>query len=201
MKGSAQCPSVTASPLRPCPRVVTGRPLAQRGHALVSTFSCRWALGLFPVWSYCLWVPRWRPRTPVSPGRGPGGEITTSLRLRVSAFLDDGRSFSKVDLSSLHSSGVSEAGLLPESRSCSLAGRAWCPDSEGQPVGTHLGARLILARVTHEAGESLPASVQLSQWEVAFTSLATVLVPNRQARKAMLPLAERRQSGQKWGSP
>lgn len=138
---------------------------------------------------------------PVSPGRGPGGEITTSLDSRVSAFLDDGRSSSKVDLSSLRSSGVPEVGLLPESRSCSLAGGAWCPDSEGQPVGMHLGARLILARVTHEADESLPASLQLSQWEVAFTSRATVLVPNRQARNTVLPLAERRQSEQKWGSP
>lgn len=68
-------------------------------------------------------------------------------------------------------------------------------------MGMHLGARLILARVTHEADESLPASLQLSQWEVAFTSRATVLVPNRQARNTVLPLAERRQSEQKWGSP
>lgn len=90
--------------------------------------------------------------------------------------------------------------------SCQSQGRAvWLVGpgvlTEGQPVGMHLGARLIPARVTHEAGESLPASLQLSQWEAAFTSLATVLVPNRQARKAMLPLAECRQSEQKWGSP
>lgn len=132
---------------------------------------------------------RWRPWTPVSPGRVPENEITVSLALGIVHLFQ-----TKLMVSQ---SGSVLPLLLRD------VGGGFLPESVRQTAGRAFGSQSDGAVPCHWRPER-GSRLQLSQWErpLPFSPQCSQIISRQGTLHALWPRAQARwQSGQKWGSP